>query len=176
MAWSPPKTLAATSVPQARHSTACGHLCRRLPPCRPPRTCARTTCPGALASRNCAIAISPLTVSGIVGLLFLPALSVHLFRHVHHVHAHVHMIPHLGERLPCLAEGISHAGGVVRLLRFVYHLRRLVNGLRRLLTGLRVPSWSGGGDGRDPQEARGSNQDSSILLANSKSSNFPPAK
>ncbi len=136
MARSPPKTLAATSVPQARRSAACGHLCRRLPSCRPLRTCARTACPGALASRNCAIAISQSTVSGIVGLLFLPVLSVHLFHHVHHVHAHVHMSLHLGERLPCLAEGVPHPGGFVRLLRFVYHLRRLVNGLGRLLTVL----------------------------------------
>jgi hypothetical protein len=97
--------------------------------------CARTACPGALASRNCAIAISPSTVSGIVGLLFLPALSVHLFHHVHHVHAHVHMILHLGERLPCLAEGIPHPGGVVRLLRFVYHLRRLVNAVEKPFGG-----------------------------------------
>ena len=48
------------------------------------------------------------------------------------------MILHLGERLPCLAEGIPHPGGVVRLLRFVYHLRRLVNGIGRLLTTLPV--------------------------------------
>jgi len=48
------------------------------------------------------------------------------------------MILHLGECLPCLAEGIPHPGGVVRLLRFVYHLRRLVNGIGRLLTTLPV--------------------------------------